>query len=257
MAILAASLVWFSGEEQEVPHTGRKQRVALSDGQQIELGLQVYDQTLAEEKPNLVTEGAEYEQVQRVARRVAKAAAADKPEFDWQFALVDSPQVNAFCLPGGKIVVYTGILPVTRSDAGLATVLGHEVAHAVAEHGAERIFRQQLSDAAVAGAAGALADDPREYARIAGLLGAGAQVGLQLPWGRAQESESDRIGLTYMAQAGYDPRESVPFWQRMQRASGGGRQAPEYLGTHPSEERRIRQLQGWMPEALEVYREQS
>lgn len=246
-ALAVIAFTYFSGEEQSVPITGRSQRVAMSDSQQEQLGLQVYDQTLQEEGANVITSGAQFEQVQRVARRIAKVGAVDKPEFEWQVSLVDKAEANAFCLPGGKMVVFTGILKVARSDDELATVLGHEVAHAVAEHGAERIFRQELTSRAVTAASGAFADDPQRYQQVAGLLGAGAQVGLSLPWGRSQESEADHIGLVYMARAGYDPMASITFWQRMAKA--GGQAPPEYLSTHPSGGTRIRQLQGWMDEA--------
>ncbi len=133
-------------------------------------------------------------------------------------------------------------------------MLGHEVAHAVAEHGAERIFRQQLTDTAVQFAAGAFADDPVEFRNIAALLGAGAQVGLNLPWSREQEGEADRIGLIYMARAGYDPRAAVGFWQRMAQASADQQRSPEYLSTHPESGTRIELIKGWLPEALEEYR---
>jgi metalloendopeptidase OMA1, mitochondrial len=214
----------------------------------------VYDQTLQESAPRIVESGPDYEMVQRVANRISAVGAEDKPEFEWEFTLIDSPEANAFCLPGGKIVVYTGILPAARTDAGLATVIGHEVAHATAEHGAERIFQQQVTNVAVEIVAQGVSEDPQQYRQIAGLLGAGAQVGLTLPWGRDQESEADHIGLIYMARAGYDPREAVGFWERMDQLAGEQPRPPEYLSTHPSGETRIRQIQGWLPEALEEYR---
>ncbi|MCW2924114.1 MAG: Peptidase Ste24p precursor [Thermoleophilia bacterium] len=250
VAIAVVAFTWFSSEKQSVPVTGRTQRVAMSDTQQEQLGLQVFDQTLQEQQGagNVITTGPQYAQVERVAKRIAKVGAVDKPEFDWAVALVHSDEVNAFCLPGGKIVVYTGLLGVAKTDDELATVLGHEVAHAVAEHGAERILREQLTQRAVTAASGAFADDPQRYQQVAGLLGAGAQVGLSLPWGRAQESEADHIGLIYMARAGYDPPAALTFWKRMQRTTEGGA-PPEYLSTHPSGTTRIKQIQGWIPEA--------
>ncbi|MCW2956481.1 MAG: Peptidase Ste24p precursor [Thermoleophilia bacterium] len=252
LALVAIGYTYFSAEEQDVPITGRAQRVALSDEQQQQLGLQVYDETLAEEKANLVTSGPQYEQVQRVAERIARIGAEDKPEFDWEFSLVERDEANAFCLPGGKIVVFTGLLDVATTDDELATVVGHEVAHAVAEHGAERIFRDQLTNRAVTAAAGAFADDPARFQQVAVLLGAGAQVGLTLPWGREQESESDRIGLIYMARAGYEPAAAITFWQKMSKGGGG---QPEYLATHPSGTTRIKQIRGWLPEARAAARE--
>lgn len=242
-----------SADKQTVPITGREQRVGMSDDQQMKLGAQYYDEFLDQSAGAVVESGPEAEMVREVTNAIVEAAAEHKPEFEWEVTLIDDPQANAFCLPGGKMVVYTGILGPARSAAGLATVLGHEVAHAVAEHGAERIFRQQLTDTAVQFAAGAFADDPAEFRHIAGLLGAGAQVGLSLPWSREQESEADHIGLIYMAQAGYDPREAVGFWERMARANEGRQQPPEYLSTHPSSDTRIEQIESWLPEALEEY----
>jgi len=254
--ILGAAIVGFqycSADQQRVPITDREQRVGMSDEQQMRLGAQYYDEFLDESAGAVVTSGPEYETVTEVTERIVTAAEEHKPEFEWEVTLVRDPQANAFCLPGGKMVVYTGILGPARTDAGLATVLGHEVAHAVAEHGAERIFRRQLTDTAVQFAAGAFAEDPAQFRQIAGLLGAGAQVGLSLPWSREQESEADQIGLIYMARAGYDPREAVTFWQRMEEASGGGARPPEYLSTHPESTTRIEQIEGWLPQALEEY----
>lgn len=252
IGLITVGSLYFGSESQTVPITGREQKVGLTDDQQMTLGEQVYDETLQQEQAKIVTSGPEYEMVQRVAARIIDVADEDKPDFEWEVTLIDEPIVNAYCLPGGKIVVYTGILQAATNDAQLATVMAHEVAHAVAEHGAERMLQQQISSAAVQSAAGALASDPQQFQQIAALLGAGANVGLTLPWGRGQESESDHIGLIYMARAGYDPQEAVTFWQNMQAASGG-QAPPEYLSTHPSGDTRIRQIQEWMPEALEEY----
>lgn len=255
LAVAVIAFTYFSSEEQSVPVTGRTQRVAMSDAQQAKLGAQVYDQTLADEQSNLLTSGAQFEMVQRVAARIAKVGDIDKPEFDWEFSLVRKDEANAFCLPGGKIVVFTGLLDVARTDDELAVVVGHEVAHAVAEHGAERIFRQELTNRAVSAASGAFADDPARFQQVAALLGAGAQIGLSLPWSRDQESEADHIGLIYAARAGYDPRAAIGFWQKMQKA-GSGTAPPEYLSTHPSGGRRVQQLREWMPEAIRERRQQ-
>lgn len=248
LAVLAVLFTYMSAEEQEVPVTGRAQRVAMSDEQQQALGAQVYEQTLAEEQANVVTSGPQYEMVQRVAERIAKVGAVDKPEFEWEFTLLQRDEANAFCLPGGKIVVFTGLLDVAKTDDELAAVVGHEVAHAVAEHGAERIYRQQLTQRAVSAASGAFADDPENFQRVAALLGAGAQIGLDLPWNREQESEADHIGIIYAARGSYDPEAAISFWQKMGTASGGKR-PPEYLSTHPNSETRVRQLREWMPQA--------
>ena len=253
LGLVFVGFQYCSSEKSVVPITGREQRVGMSDDQQMQLGAQYYDQFLQQERGDLITSGRDYETVTEVTERIIEVAEEYKPDFEWEVALVDDPQANAFCLPGGKMVVYTGILGPARTAEGLATVLGHEVAHAVAEHGAERIFRQQLTDTAVQFAAGAFADDPVEFRNIAGLLGAGAQVGLSLPWSRDQESEADHIGLIFMARAGFDPRAAVGFWERMEKAGGGRQQPPEYLSTHPESTTRIEQIEGWLPEALEEY----
>ena len=242
-----------SAEKSVVPITGREQRVGMSDDQQMKLGAQYYDQFLQQEQGDLITSGPEFQTVTEVTEAIIVEAEEFKPEFEWDVALVDDPQANAFCLPGGKMVVYTGILGPARTAEGLATVLGHEVAHALAEHGAERIFRQQLTDTAIQFAAGAFADDPVEFRNIAGLLGAGAQVGLSLPWSRDQESEADQIGLILMARAGFDPRAAIGFWERMEQANKGQQKPPEYLSTHPESSTRIEQIEEWLPEALEEY----
>lgn len=244
-----------SAEKQTVPIVGREQKVSMTDDQQIKLGAQYYDQFLTQEQGDVITSGPEYDTVIEVTDRIIEVASEYKPDFEWEVTLVDDPQANAFCLPGGKMVVYTGILGPARSAEGLATVLGHEVAHAVAEHGAERIFRQELTDTAVQFAAGAFADDPVEFRNIAGLLGAGAQVGLSLPWSRDQESEADHIGLIFMARAGFDPNAAVTFWERMADATKGQERPPEYLSTHPESTTRIEQIKEWLPEALEEYQQ--
>jgi predicted Zn-dependent protease len=162
--------------------------------------------------------------------------------------LLRKNEANAYCLPGGKIVVYTGILPVTGNDAALATVLGHEVAHATAEHTAERIERQHLTKVAAAIIAGGVAFTPRQYLRVVALLGAADS----LPFSRSQESEADHIGLIYMARAGYQPRQAVAFWKRMKRASKG-KEPPEFASDHPSDAHRIERITKWQPEAERAY----
>src|SRR5262249_13703417 len=164
-------------------------------------------------------------------------------------SLIRKSEANAFCLPGGKIVVYTGILPLTENDAGLATVLGHEVAHATAEHVAERIERNHLTEVAAAIIAGGVAFTPAQFVQIEALLG----VGASLPFSRSQESEADHIGLVYMARAGYDPRQALAFWTRMQRASKG-KEPPEFLSDHPSDAHRVARVRGWLPEADREYK---
>ena len=235
--------------KQKTPVTGRTEHVALSDAQQTQLGNQQYAQTLRQDRADIVSAGPQYAEVERVARRIEAVAGRDKPGFVWRVTLLRNKEANAYCLPGGKIVVYTGILPVTRNDAALATVLGHEVAHATAEHAAERIEREHLTKVAAAIIAGGVAFTPRQYVRVFALLGAADS----LPFSRAQESEADHIGLVYMARAGYEPREAVAFWNRMQRASKG-KEPPEFASDHPSDEHRIERIQQWLPEAERAYK---
>lgn len=241
---------YFSSEKFVNPETGRASHVGLSTQQEAALGLQSYNQVLAQSQP--VESGPEFEMVRRVATKLAAATGAAGITFDWRESLIRDNQVNAFCLPGGKIVVYTGILPLADNDAGLATVLGHEMAHATSRHGAQRVLQQNLAQTAMTGIAVSLSDmDYDKQRAVMGALGAGAQFGVLMPFGRKHESEADHVGLIYMARAGYDPQESIRFWERMER--NGGNQPPEFLSTHPSHGRRIEQLQAWMPEALEEY----
>ena len=247
-ALVVGVILLLQTHKQTTPVTERTQHVALSDEQQVQLGDQQYAKTLREDRANIVSSGAAYDEVQRVASRIEAVAGRDKPAFDWKVTLLRKNEANAYCLPGGKIVVYTGILPVTRNDAALATVLGHEVAHATAEHAAERIEREHLTRIAAAIVAGGVAFTPRQYLRVAALLGAADS----LPFSRSQESEADHIGLVYMAKAGYQPRQAVAFWQRMKRASKG-QEPPEFASDHPSDAHRIERIEGWLPEAERAY----
>ena len=242
---------FLSAERFKNPETGRVQRVALSSQQEESIGLQAFQEVLA--SSDVVESGPAAETVRRVASRIAAQTGPAASSFNWQVSVVNNPQVNAFCLPGGKIVVYTGILPVAESEAGLATVIGHEVAHAVARHGAQRVFQNQLVQTALVGASFSLGEmDYRQRQAIMGLLGAGAQYGVLLPFGRDHEVEADQMGLLYMARAGYDPRESIPFWERMGQAAGDG-QPPEFMSTHPSHGTRIQNLQAYMSRAISEY----
>jgi predicted Zn-dependent protease len=249
-AVVVAVLVFTQTRSQKTPVTHRKERVALTDKQQMQLGSQQYAKTLRQNRLRIISSGPQYAEVQRVAKRIEAVAARDKPNFVWKVTLLRNKKVaNAYCLPGGKIVVYSGILPVTKNDAGLATVLGHEVAHATAEHVAERIERAHLTEVAAAIIAGGVAITPAQYVRIVALLG----VGTSLPFSRSQESEADHIGLVYMARAGYDPHEAVAFWKRMLRASKG-KEPPEFLSDHPSDAHRVQRVEGWLPEAEHAYK---
>jgi predicted Zn-dependent protease len=236
-----------------VGETNRRQLMLISGDQEMQLGLSSFNQMKKDTPIN--RDPKINELVQRVGKRIA--AVASLPNAQWEFVVFESKEANAFCLPGGKIGVYTGILPVTQNEAGLATVIGHEVAHAYAHHGAERISEAmgielvgQLLGASLS------ASDPRVQTTTMAAYGLGTQLGRELPHSRAQESEADRIGLRYMARAGYDPEEAVKFWQRFAEYSGksGGGSTPWFLRTHPLDETRIKQLREWMPEAKAQYR---
>ncbi len=234
-----------------VPVTGRQSFNIVPDSQAEQLGADAYRQVLSESR--LITSGADYDRVVQVGRRIARIS--DSPNLAWEFTLIDDLKtVNAFCLPGGKVAVYTGILPVTRSEAGLAVVVAHEVAHAIARHGSERMTDQlalQLGQVGLAELLGGKNEQTQNLVLAA--FGAGAQVGVLLPFSRAQETEADHIGLVYMARAGYDPHEAPRFWERMATQSAGSR-PPAFLSTHPAPEDRIRRIEGFIPEAMREYR---
>ena len=233
-----------------VPVTGRRQVILLSEGEERQMGLSSYQEVL--KKSRLSSDAVATEQVRRVGRRIAEATG--RADYQWEFSLIEDKQANAFCLPGGKVAVYTGILPLTRDDAGLAAVLGHEIAHAIARHGGERVSQGLLVQVPLAVAQVALAgNDPAMTRQVTALLGAGATVGILLPWSRTQESEADHLGLIYMAKAGYDPHAARDLWVRMAEASKGSARPPEFLSTHPAEATRIKQIEAWLPEALQYY----
>ena len=247
---------------EAAPFTGRSQLMFISADQERALGLQAYQQVMSTER--LSGNANVNAMVERVGRRIAAAAENPPdnlwraPNFDWEFKVVEKNVPNAFCMPGGKVAVYTGLLPIAQTEAGLAVVMGHEVAHALARHGAERVsnvMAVQLGTAAAAVAISASASGRnRAYTPlIIGALGAGATLGYVLPMSRTQETEADRIGLVLMAMAGYDPREGIGLWQRMSAAKGNQRQA-EWLSTHPADETRIENIRGWIPEAMKYYR---
>ena len=254
LALAFVAYQYLSAPKFTNPETGSTHRIGMNDQQQQQLGLQAYQQTLQKEQGNVISSGPEVEQVNRVVRRLASAAMEkSKVQYQWRVSVIRSNEVNAFCLPGGEIVVYTAILPLAQDDAGLATVLGHEMAHATSQHGAQRMLDQQLTQAALGGVQSGLANmDPQQQAQIMGVLGMGAQYGVSLPFSRNQESEADHIGLLYMARAGYDPHEAEAFWKRMD-AQTGSRQPPQFSSDHPSNGQRIQQIEGWMPDAEKEY----
>jgi predicted Zn-dependent protease len=229
----------------QVPFTNRSQLILISAEEETKLGSQAYREVLSKSP---TTNADRYvEPVRRIGERLARAA--ERPDYQWQFAVIDDPkQVNAFALPGGKVAVYTGILPVAADSDGLAVVMGHEIAHVIARHGAERMS-QGLAAELGAGVLGAAAGGGPSGNLLLAAYGLGTQLGVLLPYSRTQESEADHIGLILMAKAGYDPRAAEGFWQRMARASSGGG-PPEFLSTHPSHDTREQQIRAWLPEAL-------
>ena len=239
-----------------VPGTGRRQLRIIPQSTEMSLGADAYKQALHEAV--LIREGSDAEMVQRVGRRIADSAIRLYPDparaFSWEFVLIDEPKtVNAWALPGGKSAVYSGLLSVTGDEDSLAVVMGHEVAHAVAHHGAERMSQGLLAQIGMTAAAvGMQGMDPAQRQGVMQALGLGVTVGAILPFSRSHESEADELGLYLAASAGYDPRAAVGLWQRMAKQNTGGR-PPEFLSTHPAEQTRIQRLERIMPKALELY----
>ncbi|WP_317125188.1 M48 family metallopeptidase [Pontibacter oryzae] len=242
-----------------VPITGRRQLNLVSDAEMQALSYDAYDQFLKENK--LSRDAQATAMVKRVGQRIQNAVerymAANGLQnelagFEWEFNLVQDDQVNAFAMAGGKTVVYTGLLPVAQNETGLAVVMGHEIAHAIAKHGNERMSQQlaqQFGGQTLSALAGTQPGAAQNLALA--VYGVGSQLGL-LKYGRTQESEADRLGLIFMAMAGYNPEEAVPFWQRME--ANGGQAPPEFLSTHPSAGTRQADLRKHMPEALQYYK---
>jgi predicted Zn-dependent protease len=258
LTLFTASTFFFSCST--VPHTGRSQLNMIPGNEMLSMSYQQYDQFLKENRVS--TNQAAVNMVKQTGAKIKDAVElymqqnnlSDRLEgYRWEFNLVENEMVNAWCMPGGKVVVYTGILPVTQDEAGLAVVMGHEIAHAIAEHGNERMSQQLLQQAGAVGLMVAMKDEPvQTQAMWLAVYGVGTQVGIMLPYSRTHESEADRLGLIFMAMAGYNPSEAPEFWQRM--ASQGGGQPPEFLSTHPSHETRIENLNSWIPEAMKYYK---
>jgi len=225
------------------PYTGRSQLMLVSERDEVASGQLAYRQILRDSVSTSDQEALRM--VRAVGERIA--AAANKPDYRWEFRIINDPEtVNAFCVPGGKVAVYTGLFPIARDEAGLAVVLGHEVAHALLRHAGERMSQAEVLGAGMA-VAGASGINPQ----ILQALGLGASVGLILPFSRSQESEADHVGLILMAKAGYDPRVALEVWDRMARKEKGA--PPAFLSTHPGYETRVQQLRSFMPEALSYY----
>ncbi len=245
-----------------VPLTGRSQLSLLPESSMVEMSLTSYSEFLKENK--LSTNAGQIQQIKRVGAKVSAAVetylknngfAGYIDHFKWEFNLVQSDVPNAWCMPGGKVVFYTGILPFAQNDAGIAVVMGHEIAHAVARHGNERMSQSMMLEMGGVALSEALKQKP-EKTRVlfSTAYGLGTQVGVALPFSRKHELEADEMGLIFMAMAGYDPREAVAFWKRM--SAKGGAATPEFLSTHPVDTRRIAELGKLMPEAMKYYQGQ-
>lgn len=240
------------------PDMCRKQLRTMALDKEKKLGLQSYVQILQDEQsrnPRAIVQGGQnYEAVQKIGEDIARAAQEEASEldFDWQFNLVQSDQANAFALPGGYTAVYTGLLPIAQNEDGLAVVMGHEVAHALARHGAERMAQQNIQKIVGAGVSlGTGGMDMGAQRAVMGVFGGVSQYGFALPFSRKHESEADFIGLILVARACYDPREAPKLWERMGQA--GGAKPPEFQSTHPAPETRVQNFQKWMPMAIEIY----
>lgn len=245
------------------PTTGRRQLSLVSESQVEETAKTEYKQFLSESKVVSTSTSKDAEMVRRVGNRIAtgiseyykqKGIANPVADYQWEFNLVNSAEVNAWCMPGGKVVVYTGILPVTQNEAALAVVLGHEIMHAVAGHGRERISQQLLAQGIQTAGGVALGANTKAGQIFSNVYGPTAQLGVLLPNSRNQELEADHYGLIFAAIAGYNPQEAIPFWQRMAALKGSAAQQSVFTSTHPSDAQRIQKLQELMPEALKYYR---
>ena len=257
---------YYLSHRQDASFTGRTQLIDSSPADEARLGLQAYQEILSESR--VVSQGEVPGQVQGIARKLIKvapqveqdlaAARGTTPNvqwdaFDWAVSVIESPQANAFCLPGGKIAVYTGILPIAQNESALAAIMGHEIAHALLRHSAERMANQKLVQIGSMATGMAVGDmEPSQQRAIMAVMGAGAQYGVLLPFSRDHESEADEVGLMLAAAACYDPREAIGLWQRMGQASGG-QAPPEFMSTHPSGSTRIAHLEQLMPTALEFH----
>jgi predicted Zn-dependent protease len=255
MSLLVASCT-------SVPITGRKQVALMPESQLISMSLTEYDNFL--KSNTLSADMANTALVKQVGAHISKAVEdyltqnglKNKIEgFQWEFNLVEDATPNAWCMPGGKVVFYTGILPYTQDASGIAVVMGHEIAHAIARHGNERMTQEMGVQMGGMALGAALSEKPAETQAIyMTAFGIGSQVGVMLPFSRLHETEADKMGLIFMAMAGYDPNEAVRFWTRMSQS--GGQKPAEWLSTHPSDETRIKNLSAFVPEAMKYYKKQ-
>ncbi len=259
---LLTAVVAISGCSQNAI-TGRKQLTLFSEATLQQEALTQYKSFLGESKVMSNTANKDAEMVKRVGGRIAaaittyyknKGLANELDGYVWEFNLVNDPQVNAWCMPGGKVVVYTGLLPITQNEAGLAVVMGHEITHAIAHHGNERMSQATLAQGLQVAGDIFTSNKSQANSIFNNIFGPAAQLGVLLPNSRKQELEADRYGLIFAAMAGYNPQEAIPFWKRMAKASEGSEKPPVFMSTHPTDEVRIAQLQKYMPEALTYYK---
>jgi predicted Zn-dependent protease len=261
LSLMILALVFIAAACTTVPITGRTQFNIVPDETVLSMSFQQYDQFLQENK--LSTDQAKTRMVKEVGQRIAKAVeqymiennmAGEIQNYAWEFNLIESDEINAWAMPGGKVVVYTGILPIAQNDSGLAVVMGHEIAHAVAKHGNERMSHALAAQMGGMGLSAALSSYPQQTQQLwMTVVGAGAQVGIMLPYSRLHEREADELGLIFMAMAGYDPNHAIGFWERMAQQKSGAA-PPEFLSTHPADATRIQNIRELIPKAMTYYR---
>ena len=247
---VGAAIYYFMNQET-VPLTGRKQLRTMEPAQEMQLGLQSYQQILGDSRVVSPNEPV-VQAVRQIGERLKRAAAPEDPGFEWAFNVIDSEQANAFALPGGYTAIYTGLIPIAENENGIAVIMGHEIGHALAHHGAERMAQQNMQRIVGAGVSlGAGGMDMGAQRAVMGVFGGISQYGYALPFSRKHESEADYIGLILVARACYDPREAPRLWERM--GANGGATPPEFQSTHPSPATRVADFEAWMPEAIAIY----
>jgi predicted Zn-dependent protease len=262
LSAVAIALLLFAESCSTVPLSGRN-RMSFVNESEMQTAAAASYTTLLKDPSTKVLNNADAARVKRIGQRIAAAVtqymnangyAAQIQGYKWEFNLIDSKEVNAWCMPGGKVAVYSGILPVAKDDAGLATVMGHEIAHAVAQHSSERASQTAVAQG-VGSLIGAATGGKSQTTQLVvnQLYGLGAQAGYLLPNSRTQESEADHLGLIFMSMAGYNPASAVTFWQRMSASSGSSQKQPEWLSTHPADATRVAQIQKNLPEAQRYY----